>query len=66
MLGKITKVQYKKSRPNRSYAFIHGDDGNNYWFSLNGVTGFNVDDVVSFMGERNEKGYVATNVSLFH
>ena len=66
MLGKITKVQYKKSRPNRSYAFIHGDDGNNYWFSLNGVTGFNVDDVVSFMGERNEKGFIATNVSLFH
>ncbi len=66
MLGKVTayfKNSHKKKAP---YGFIHGDDGNNYWFSLNGVTGFNVDDVVSFMGERNEKGFIATNVSLFH
>ena len=66
MLGTVTKVQYRKNKPNRSYGFIHGGDDKDYWFSLTGLVGYEVGDVVSFMGGENEKGYIATNVSLFH
>lgn len=66
MLGKVTRVQYQKNRPNHSYGFIRGDDDKDYWFSLVGLIGFEVGDIVSFLGGENEKGYIATNVSLFH
>ena len=65
MLGKVSKIQYMKNRPNRSYGFIHGDDDKDYWFSLSGLIGYEVGDIVSFKGDENEKGYIATHVSLF-
>lgn len=64
MLGQVTRVQYCKNRRNRNYGFIKGDDNNDYWFSLSGMVGYEVGDIVSFMGGENEKGYIASNVSL--
>lgn len=65
MIGQITKMQFKKSKPNRSYGFIHGADGEEYWFSLIGISeNINVGDEVSFKGERNEKGFIAHNVHI--
>ena len=66
MIGMVTKMQFKKSKPKKSYGFIAGCDGETYWFSLNGVEGISLGDEVQFKGERNEKGFIATNVSLFH
>lgn len=65
MLGTVTRVQYRMNKPNRSYGFIEGSDGKSYWFSLVGLIGFEVGDLVSFYGGENEKGYIATNVTLF-
>lgn len=67
MTGIVTKIQIKKSRPKRNYGFIRGKDDKDYYFSLMGIKEtFNVGDRVVFEGERNEKGFIATNVSLFH
>lgn len=66
MIGVVSKIQIKKSKPHKSYGFIRGGDGNEYWFSMNGVEGVDTDDIVSFKGEKNEKGYIAANVSMFH
>ena len=66
MLGKVSKVVYKKSKPKKSYGFISNSTGQEFWFLLDGVTGFDVGDIVSFKGEENEKGLIATNVSLFY
>lgn len=66
MLGKVSKVVYKKSKPKKSYGFISNSTGQEFWFSLDGVIGFDVGDIVSFKGEENEKGLIATNVSLFY
>ena len=62
MIGQVTKMQYRKNKPKRSYGFIHGADGEDYWFSLIGIEGIQVGDEVSFKGGRNEKGYWATDV----
>ncbi len=67
MIGQVIRIQYMKNRPNRSYGFIHGADGEDYWFSLLRITeDLKVGEEVSFRGERNEKGFVATNVRLIH
>lgn len=66
MIGMVTKMQWKKSKPKKSYGFISNSIGQEFWFSLDGVTGFDVGDIVSFKGEENEKGLIATNVSLFY
>lgn len=70
MIGQVTKMQYKKSTTRKnygSYGFIHGADGEEYWFSFMKITqDIKVGDEVSFKGERNEKGFVATNVRLIH
>ena len=67
MIGQVVKMQYKKARPKRSYGFIHGADGEEYWFSLLRITeDVKVGDEVSFKGERNGKGFVATDVRLIH
>lgn len=66
MTGIVTKIQ-TKNKIKRSYGFIKGDDGRDYYFNLYGLSfDFIVGDRVSYKGERNEKGYVATNVSLFY
>ena len=65
MLGKITKMVHKNSKPQKSYGFISDLNGQEYWFSLDGVIGFNVGDEVFFKGDKNEKGNIATHVSLF-
>lgn len=62
MIGQVVRVKYMKNRPNRSYAFIHGADGEDYWCSLRGIEDISVGDEVSFKGGQNEKGYVASNV----
>lgn len=62
MIGQVVRVQYRKNRPKRSYCFIHGADGEDYWCSLYGVEGINVGDEVTFKGGTNEKGFVASNV----
>lgn len=62
MIGMVTKMVFKKSKPKKSYGFISGCDGEEYWFSLRGVEGISVGDEVSFKGGQNEKGYVASNV----
>lgn len=66
MIGMVTKMQWKKSKPKKSYGFISNSSGQEFWFSFDGVTGFDVGDIVSFKGEENEKGLIATNVSLFY
>ena len=65
MNGVVTKIVKKKSRPKRSYGFIKGNDGNDYYFSLLGI-GFDlsVGDEVNYKGERNEKGFIARDVSV--
>ena len=62
MIGMVTKMQWKKSKPKKSYGFIAAADGENYWFSLNGVEDISIGDEVSFKGERNEKGFYASQV----
>ena len=62
MIGMVTKMQWKKSKPKKSYGFIHGSDGEMYWFSLNGLEGISIGDEVRFEGERNEKGNYAYKV----
>ena len=62
MIGMVTKMVFKKSKPRKSYGFIDGCDGESYWFSLNGVEGIELGMEVKFEGARNEKGYVAFNV----
>ena len=67
MIGQVTKMQYKKARPKKSYGFIHGTDGEEYYFSLMGISEeINVGDEVSFKGVRNEKGFIASDVRLVH
>ena len=66
MQGTVTKIQIKKSRPNKSYGIIIGFDGESYWFSLTGVENINVGDEVSFRGRSNEKGLSAYDVKAIH
>lgn len=67
MIGQVVKMQYKKARPKKSYGFIHGADGEEYWFSLTAINeDIKTGDEVSFKGERNEKGFYASNVRLIH
>lgn len=62
MIGMVTKMQWKKSKPKKSYGFIHATNGEQYWFSLNGIEGICIGDEVSFEGESNEKGNYAIQV----
>jgi cold shock CspA family protein len=62
MLGTITKLQVKKNKPNRSYGFIEGHDGETYWFALRGREDLEIGMDVSFKGEKNEKGLTAVQV----
>ena len=63
MLGQVVKLTFKKSRPKKNYGFIHGSDGEEYYFSLIGVSeDIKIGDEVSFRGERNEKGGFASQV----
>ena len=67
MIGQVIRMQYMKNRPNRSYGFIHGVDGEMYWFSLRDINDdIKVGDEVSFEGEENGKGFVASEVRLIH
>ena len=66
MLGQVTKIVFKKSKPQKSYGFVHGADGEEYWFSLRGLEDIVPGMEVSFKGGQNEKGLIATNVSLFY
>ena len=64
MNGVVTKIQ-TKNRIKRSYGFIRGNDGNDYYFNLFGLSfDFSVGDEVIFTGERNEKGFIARDVSV--
>ena len=62
MQGSVEKLFYFK---NKKYGFIRGGDENSYYFDINAVN-FDVrlGDCVLFDGGRNEKGLIATNVSL--
>ena len=62
MLGQVTKVVFKKSKPKKSYGFITAYDGEEYWFSLRGLENVELGMEVSFKGGENEKGFVATSV----
>jgi cold shock CspA family protein len=63
MLGTITKLQIKSSRPNKSYGFVEGDNGETYYFRLKEVIGeIKPGDKVSFTGVRNDKGGSATQI----
>lgn len=62
MLGTIDKIQQKKSRPDRSYGFIAGYDGERYYFNLRGLDDLHVGDEVRFEGSFNEKGCFARHI----
>lgn len=65
MLGQVVKLTFKKSKPKKNYGFIHGIDGEEYYFSLIGVSeDIKIGDEVSFKGERNEKGGYAKEVKV--
>lgn len=67
MRGTIKVLQYKSSRPLRSYGFIRGDDGKDYYFSLLEVLGLDelsIGTTVEFKGDQNAKGYVAREIHL--
>ena len=60
MTGTVKKL-YKRPRKGKPYAFIAGVEGDYY---CNEVSGLEIGMIVSFEGERNEKGFVASNVRL--
>lgn len=62
MQGIITKIQFKKSKPKKSYGIISAFDGEQYYFKLNGLEYLSLGDEVSFKGDQNEKGFIATSV----
>lgn len=64
MRGYVDFVQVKKSKPNKSWGIIAGEDRHMYWFSLKEVSKVKVGDSVAFSGGKDEKGYIATSVSI--
>ena len=65
MTGVVTKIQKKTSKPHKSYGFITDINDIDYWFLLSSVADeLNVGDAVWFTGERNERGYVASQIRL--
>lgn len=64
MIGTVTRLQYMKNRKQRSYGFLKGNNNQDYWFSLVGISEgtLNIGMTVSFEGERNEKGNLAVQV----
>ena len=63
MKGLVDFVQFKKSKPNKSWGIISGEDCKMYWFSLTGLN-VKVGDSVTFSGGKDEKGYIATRISV--
>lgn len=62
MLGRVEKIQIKKSKPLRSYGFILGYDGERYYFPLRGREELQEGIEVSFRGSRDEKGNTAHDI----
>lgn len=57
-------LQVKTSRGKSKYGFINGEDGKMYWFSLDNLKKLEVGDSVDFTGGKDDKGYVASQVSI--
>ena len=66
MQGVITKIQFKSSKPRKSYGIISAYDGEDYYFKLNGLEYLSIGDEVFFERGRNEKGFIATNVHVLN
>lgn len=64
MRGLVDYLQVKNSRGKSKYGFINGEDGKMYWFSLDNLRFLKVGDSVDFIGGADEKGYIASQVSL--
>lgn len=62
MIGEISLLKYRSSKPRKNYGIIRGKDGNEYWFPLLGYGDLETGMIVSFEGERDEKGLVAREV----
>lgn len=62
MIGVINKIQFKKSRPHKSYGFIDGYDGEQYYFKVRESDDLHESDEVRFEGSINEKGCFARYV----
>lgn len=63
MRGVVDYLQIK-SRGKSKYGFINGEDSKMYWFSLDNLKTLKVGDSVSFVGGQDEKGYIASQVSI--
>ena len=65
MIGKVTKIQKKKRKHSQlGYGFISDSDGVQYYFILADATWVELGMIVSFKGEKNEKGNIAVQVSM--
>ena len=64
MRGVVDYLQIKTARGRCKYGFIIGEDGKKYWFSVSGLRTLSLGDRVSFNGGRDEKGYIASQVSI--
>ena len=64
MRGLVDYLQVKTTRGKSKYGFINGEDGKMYWFSLDNLRNLKVGDTVSFNGGEDEKGYIASQVSI--
>lgn len=64
MRGIVDYLQIKTTRGKCKYGFIMGDDGKKYWFLVENLKCLNLGDRVKFTGGRDEKGYIASQVSV--
>ena len=64
MRGLVDYLQVKTARGRSKYGFINGEDGKMYWFSLDDLRSIKVGDAVQFTEGRDEKGYIASQVSI--
>lgn len=64
MRGVVDYLQVKATRSKCKYGFIIGEDGKKYWFSVGSLRYLNLGDRVTFNGGRDEKGYIASKVSI--
>lgn len=63
MRGVVDYLQVK-TRGKSKYGFINGEDNHMYWFSLDHLKNLRVGDSVYFQGGKDDKGYIASQVSM--
>ena len=66
MLGTVSKIQVKQSRPKKSYGLVNGYDGETYYFRLAGYEFLKEGDEVSFEPGGDKKGLFANKIQALY